>query len=61
MRWTALILLLSGCRFAQVRYHGGAEASPVLACFPDVEQPARLECWDYMDTKLRQRAASTRL
>lgn len=43
----AALLLLSGCQWAIVRYHEGAEDSLMLRCQPARDQPNALECWDY--------------
>lgn len=61
MKLAALLALLSGCTFVRVRYHEGAERSAALACFPPEEDPHALECYDYVETRLRQRSRETRL
>lgn len=58
MRLLLAALLLSGCQFVRVRYHGGAEKSAALACFPAEEEPERLECFPYLETKVKVRGQS---
>ena len=47
-----LLLALSGCQWALVRYHRGAEKAAVLECHREVEQPNALACYPYVEERL---------
>lgn len=46
------MVLLSGCRFVVVRYHGNAENAYIKRCIVAEDNPNAIECWDYFDLKM---------